>query len=190
MIYELSRDVEELLVAKKFPYRITYTDRFPQRGGGPHIYFKRDRNSNADAIEAAVGMRRNPDNVAVRWLGVEARIYAQSTAKGSHVGEHERECEAVVDGLIYALHHWVTEGKAAIRYNEARFLDAKDLDDQEKWSGVVYMLRFSIGRGVDSRDYTGAITPTGTISSVGSVTHVRYEGQPDSDPAIGCGEDP
>lgn len=190
MIYELSKDIGDLLLAKKFPYPVSYED-----GGsdpvayGPHIEFRRDRRPNADSYEGPMGTNRNARKNAMRRLGAEIRIYAQSTLVGAVTGDHERECEQVIDGVVSAMNHWTKATRSAWDPSEMRYLDKKERGDNDKWAGVVYLIRFQLARGVYDKDYLGVGKPTGTISGIGSVTHVRYTGQPDSAPAIGCGEE-
>lgn len=188
MIYELALDIGDRLAAKKFPVRVLYApEGFQRQGFDPCITFERDR-SGGDEIEPPRGFQKNPRKLATRQLGVIVRVYAKSSKEGAHEGDHERDCEQLVDALVSTLYEWTRAKRAAITYRRTGYIAAKDMGNPERWPGVVYELSFTIARAVFSEDYTGAAQPTGTPTGIQNQTQVRYTGQPDSDPVIGCGE--
>jgi hypothetical protein len=153
----------------------------------PIVVIERDH-TRVDSVDAPLGAQRNPRKHAVRRLSVEVRVYARSTLGGAQLGDHERECEALVDAVITTLDEWVTEAKAGeVAYRDTRYLSSEDRADVETWPGVVYMLSLTIGRGVFKKDYDGSALPTGQPGGLKSTTSVRYTGQQESPPETGCG---
>ncbi len=188
MIYEMSRDLRGMLRKRRFPYAVHYGPERAKRGAGSRgITFERE----PDSVEEPHGQQGNPRKHATRRLGVRATVYAKSSLPSAHQGDHERECEAIVDALIVALAEWGVAARAGRPvFVETRYATAAELAAGEQWPGVVYLIRFTIGRGVYARDYNGAGKPIGIPGNVSSTTRVRYDKQPDSEPEIGCGATP
>jgi hypothetical protein len=188
MIYEMALDISDRLAAKKYPIRVVYApEGYERQGFDPVITFERDR-SGGDEIGPPRGFNRNARKLATRQLGVVVRVYAKSTRDGAHEGDHERDCEQLVDALVATLYEWSKINHAAITYRRTGYVPAKEMGNPERWPGVVYELTLTVARGVFSKDYTGAALPTGTPTGIQNQTQVRYTGQPESDPVIGCGE--
>lgn len=172
MIYALCRDVAALLADRKFPLPVEYGPErtvraFPQSV----IVIDRDRDAS-ETISAAHGTGRNPKKVLARYLPCRALVWAASTEDGARVNEHEHECDRYVDGLLAALDDWATEAKAEINFTSARFAKPTDAGVElaaeiEAWPGVVYLVTFTVGRGVYARKYTGAGQPEGTVAGAG-----------------------
>lgn len=205
MIYEMARDVAADLAARKYPVAVSYGPERVTRDGYPQgvIVVERDRDGS-DAVTPPKGQVNNPRYKGVRTLAVKATIYARSSLDGPLIGDHERECEKLVDAFIVALEDWGTESKAGyIAITAAKYLDASARADTEQWPGVIYELRFAVPRGVYKRDYVGEnnagdARPTGAPGSFQNKTNVRLahapvdeDGNPIDPPEIGCdGTDP
>jgi hypothetical protein len=176
VIYEMSKDIAERLAVRKFPYPVQYGKRNAQteRYWG-YIQFDRDPGASDD-VGPVQGQGRVPaKKMLVRQLCGRVRVYARSNLDGAHEGDHERECEIVVDGVLTELDRWFVESRAAAHLNvvESRYLTAKELDDIEVWPGVVYQVRFKLPRGVTLRDYDGEGAQLGTIVHSGNRVEVR-----------------
>lgn len=181
------QDIAAALAARKYPYPVLYgPERVQRHGYAQAIVFERDRTQN-DTIGAPNGRQQNPQKQYTRGLACVATVYAASSLAGAHVGDHERECEAVVDGVVTALNDWVTEARSGVDFVGGTYLDAKTRDGVEQWPGVAYELRFRILRGVFRRDYDGAAQPTGTVAGVARTTLVSYTGREGDPAATGCG---
>ncbi len=176
MIYELSRDLEASLQARKFPLRIAYGEIVNTTRPPP--------------VRSRLKM--------VRDLAVIAVIYAKASEAGAHIGDHERLCEKLVDAFQCALYDWSVEAKSGtIPITEARYLSKENAADVELWpdvmqwghSGVLYALRFSVPRGVYLLDFENQARPTGAPTGVRNRTEARRAGSQDEDedPEIGCG---
>lgn len=186
MIYELTRDLADMLAARKFPQPVIYGPEWAQRLGGAHaaIVVERDR-QGGDRVGPPIGQLRAPRKAASRYLGVVATIYASAQIDGAHIGDHEREAEQLVDALIVSLDEWAAATKAGeIEYTSSRYLAPEEIALQG-WPGVVYELRFLVGRGVRKLDYLGSGPPTGAPAGVSNQTSVSYVQSDDSQ--IGCG---
>jgi hypothetical protein len=189
MIYELSRDLQDMLRARKYPVTVEYGPERTLRDGYPEnvILIERDRESG-DSVETAHGSQRNPRKMRTRKLGAIATIWARSNLPGARIGDHERACEGLVDALIISLEEWGTEARAGdIPITSARYATAADHNDVETWPGVVYLLRFQVPRGMLRRDYTGEARPESPFTGVSNQTRARLTGAEDEDPEIGCG---
>jgi hypothetical protein len=197
MIYELTRDLTELLRAKKYPAPIVYGPERLTRGQPVEssIIIERDRGMSdvigpVKATEHARPRSSTPATVAprilTRHMAVAATFYIQSTLESARVNEHEAECEAYVDAFLVALHTWCTVGLSGYEVAEARYLAASEVDKDhapEAWAGVVYVLRFRLARGVYVLDYTGAARSTGTVQHVSNTADIRRTaGDPDAPP--------
>lgn len=199
MIYELSRDLEAMLRARSYPYRVHYGPNIAQQAQrqshDPRIIVERAR-GQSDTVRAPQGNRPNARAKYVRELAAQITIYAKSSLPGARVSDHERECERIIDAVIVALYNWGAEGRAgAIGYTSAQYLTAADRDDVESWPGVVYVLQISVPRGVSELTYTreasgtpGEARPEAEVSAVQNQTRVRmHPATEDDDPEIGCG---
>lgn len=194
MIYEFSKDVQGFLAEKKYPVRVVFG---PERitrerySFGHAIVIEHDPDAG-DQVSAPPAAVRNPRLVRKRVLGAKATIYARSSLPNAHRGDHERECEKIVDALIAAFYRWGAEGKVGdLPITKAGFI--KPPEGPEVWPGVAYEIRFGLPRGVYDREYVGeqnagAAQPTGGPTSVQNQTQARLEGgDPEADPDLGCG---
>lgn len=192
MLYEMHHDLRGMLELLGFPTRWVYGPT-PTDIDGYHdslIVIERDRNAS-DTIRAVQGVQRNARKMRVRDLAAQLRIYARSTVPSAHIGNHERECEKIVDALIVALEEWGTAGRAGnIPITEAKYLSAAEREDVEVWPGVVYSLKFFVPRSVQKRDYAGQARPEGGPAKFASRTEVSSTTSPNAPPAVGCDADP
>lgn len=190
MLYEMHKGVQALLAAQKYPVHVRFgperitRDKYRE---GHAIVIEHDTDAG-DSVVAPRGLRENPRRVRVRALGAKATVYARSSLPNAHRGDHERECEKIVDALIVALYKWGAEGRVGdIPISKAGYIPAAP-DGPEVWPGVVYELRFAVSRGVYDRTYVaeqnpGAAQPTGTPTGVGNTT---VASAPGITPATGC----
>jgi hypothetical protein len=193
MLYDFAREVQAMLSAQHYPVRVSFGYEPARRGAyrGHHIVLEHD--DSGDTVGPALGAKRNPRMVRSRYLGCKAEIYVRSSLPAAHRGDHERECEKVVDALIAAFYK--LGGRGVITVKGGKYEPGKDAPDgtQEKWPGVCYVLRFSLPRGVYDREYVaeqnpGAAAPTGAPTGVQNQTRARLTGgDPDADPDVGCG---
>ena len=182
MILQMMRDVEAMMIARKFPVSFEYgPDRTQRDGFGSAIVFGRDRTGISDVLQPPTGSSANPHKRHNRWLACQAMIYAQSMRAGAMVGEHEDECEKIVDGLLVAITDWLVIGKAAAAaqaptlIKTARYVTADELKllkYAEAWPGVIFVVKFAVPRGVSAIDYNGAGAPTGAAAGVSTTVKV------------------
>lgn len=188
MLYEMHHDLRGMLEALGFPTRWVYgpTPTDVQSYPDSLIVIERDRQAS-DTIRAVQGVQRNARKMRVRDLVAQIRIYARSTVPSAHIGNHERECEKIVDALIIALEEWGTAGRAGdIPIKEAKYLSAEERQDVEVWPGVVYSLKFAVPRSVQKRDYAGQARPEGGPANFASRTQVSSTTDPGAG-ETGCG---
>jgi hypothetical protein len=173
VIYRMAMDVGAALTARKFPLRVEYGPEQTARVA-PHsaIVIDRDRTAN-ETIGAAPGAQRNPQKVFARFMPCRALVYACSTVEGARVNEHEHECDRFVDGLMTALYDWAKLESTIINVTGARFATSADGVTPETWAGVVYLVTFTVARGVERRTYTGAGQPEGAPAGAGMRGEVR-----------------
>ena len=111
---------------------------------------------------------------------MRADIYCASAVSGARRNEHEHECDNLVDALLTGLYQWATAARAGeITVTEARYLADDEIDESERANGVVYRIRFSVPRGVVTRDYDGAAQMTATIAEVGNASTGAILQRPD-----------
>lgn len=166
---------------RKFPTAFVYgPPRFVIDTAQDHwLVIERDRDGAADQMKPVNGIQQNPRRLANRELAAKATIYARSNVDGARVNDHEAECEQIVDAFVTAFSVWGTENLARLGgvspfLQEMRYLKAAEFHPEaEVWSGVAYVIRFRVARGVIVRDYESQAQPTGTAAGVENVIEVR-----------------
>jgi hypothetical protein len=163
----------------------------------PVILMSRDTDTS-EKVGTAQGTQKNGRKMRTRRLPVKLKIYAKSSLEGARIEDHEELADYLVDAVVTALEIWSTsERGGGIEYGEMSFMTPDELlasgdltmsagGKPEGWPGVVYLMRFTIGRGVIERDYLKQVRPTATINGVGSTVEVRQvneDGEP-LDPEI------
>lgn len=196
MIHEFSRDIQSFLTEKHYPVQVSFGYE-PIRASahrGHFVVFEHDE--AGDTLGPPLGAHRNPRLVRARYIGVRAEVYARSSLPGAHRGNHETECEKIVDALIAAFYRWGSEGKVGdLPWGSGKYVPGVDAPDggRDKWPGVCYEITFKLPRGVYDRAYVGEqnagdAQPTGTPTGVQNQTQARLEGgDPEADPDLGCG---
>lgn len=182
MIYELARDLGDILLKRGYPARVVYGPlRTAREGFASEIVLERDR-EQPDSVNPPIGAK----SIATRGLAVRARVYTFSALDGAHAGDHERVCELYVDAMVTALYEWgKSQGAGSIPFTETRYLSSDELG-AEQWPGVVYLMRFRCPRGVTALAYTGEARPTQALAGFQNSTQVRTT-QAGSIPETGCG---
>jgi hypothetical protein len=189
MIYEMSNDIRDMLVARKFPIPLVYG---PEIAGSEslatRIVVERDRDA-ADQLGPPRGARANPRGVFTRELCGKATIYASSTIPGAHIGDHEHDCEQYIDAFLVAFREWCSSRKhdGAV-FTELRYLKAEEFNAPSVWPGVAYVIRFRVPRGVFALTFSGDGRPTQKLGGFQNRTEVTTAGA-EADPVIGCGEE-
>jgi hypothetical protein len=189
-IYEMSRDIAGMLAAQKFPFEVRY---LPERTmieqtAPTQIHFSRCRLAS-DMIGSPSGQQRNPRKLYTRKLAVDVLVFASSTHPGAMIQEHEDLCDQIVDALTCRIDEWCTGARAGEpEYVEMRYLTVEELQGLEGWPGVVYLLRFRIGRGVTVRTFLGEAKPTGSAASFTNTSEVTLAGSEEL-PEEACGRE-
>lgn len=188
MIYECANALAVKLKAQLFPTAIEYGPRrLSVETYHDHlVIIERDREAT-DQLAPANGHQVNPRRYFNRTLAVKATIYAQSRLDGARVNEHEAECEQIVDALLVALQEWGAEvvarlGDVTPTISEMRYLKLTEFQEGEAWPGVVYVLKFRVGRGVYRRNYELGARPQGAAAHVGGTVEIRQNA--DDDPIV------
>lgn len=200
-LYPMSKDIQTLLAAKKFPLRVHYGPERMHREAYPEnvVIIERDREAD-DTIGPPKGVQPNPRKVNARGLASVATIYARSARAGAHVGDHETLCEKFVDAVLAALSNWAKASRAVhIPITSARYLSAAErlqvarehapgveAPKIEAWPGAVYRIKFLVPRALLDLDYAGEGLPTAELEGFASRTDVYAPGS-DNVSGTGCG---
>ena len=177
--YELAKWVGDSLKARKYPFRVLYApgERFAHANIDPVIIFERD-NETSETVESPKGQQANAPKRATRRVPVRVRIYARANNQGARIVDHEELGDYLVDAVITALSEWsVVQKGGEIVYGEMAYFTpdelAADSLKPEGYKGLVYGMRFTIGRGVMARDYLKQARPTAVLTGTGSTVEVR-----------------
>jgi hypothetical protein len=188
---ELGKWLDAHLRGRKYPFRVRYApERTDRSSRDPVILIARDTMAS-EKIESAHGTQKNGRKMRTRRIPVVVKIFAKSSLDGARLEDHEELADYLVDAMITALEVWSTSEKGGgIEYVEMSFLTPDELvtsdGKPEGWPGVVYLMRFTIGRGVIELDYLKQVLPTAPINGVGSTVEVRQfdeDGEP-GNPAV------
>jgi hypothetical protein len=188
---ELGKWLDTHLRGRKYPFRVRYApERTERTKHDPVILIMRDTDTS-EKIETAHGTQKNGRKYRTRRIPVKIKVYAKSSLDGARLEEHEELADYLVDALVTALEIWSTaERGGGIEFGEMAFLTPAEVvtadGAPEGWPGVVYLMRFTIGRGVVERDYLKQVRPTGTINGASSTVEVRQTNEDGTagDPAI------
>ncbi len=188
MIYELSREIDAHLRAKKFPFPTVYAGRLdevrPQTSvtRGCIVIGRDPEASESFALpRSQVSQLVNGTKARVdqnRTLTCRATVFAQATFSGSRLNEHERLCDQMVDMLVVALRHVIAPRQHVYtpplggRYLRPEELGADELKGFEQWSGVAYRLFFSVERGILNAAFDGSGLELGSIDAISNRTTV------------------
>ena len=169
MIRQMSRELTELLIARKYPLHVEFGPERTTRDA-PYasvIVVERDL-AASDSFEPPRGAHTNPRKKSARYLSAVATIYASSALAGAMPGEHEDLAEIYIDAFLTALSDWAI---LAI-HEECQITDGRYVVPEgfEAWPGVVYQLKFRVPRGVYKRDYDGLGRPEGSPAAVKNTT--------------------
>ncbi len=177
---ELCRWVATDLAAQKYPFDVVYApERFTRANMDPVVLFQRD-NGSSEKVESPKGQQANGRKSATRRVPVKVKVYARSNLVGAGVADHEALADYLVDALIISLDEWSTAQRGGgIEYGEMAFMTPDELmaDEHapEGYIGLVYLMRFTIGRGVIKRTYKQEIRPVGEINGVANTAEVRLK---------------
>jgi hypothetical protein len=175
MIYRMSCDVADTMHTRKFPVAVHYGEERVGRtvAASALVLFSRD-DEGGDQIVDVVGSQRAPVRKGgCRMLGVVVDVFAQAPLSGARLNEHQSLCDQIVDGLQLAIQDWAQEGKAlGPVWGETRYLRDDEVDKAEQRNGVVYRMRFRVGRGVYAKDFEGLGPDNATIAHVAHAIEV------------------
>jgi hypothetical protein len=180
-VYKLAAEVEDLLRKRKFPIPVMYgPERFPLGVPFFAIVVERDR-AASDRVSPVAGSQRNPRKQASRLLAVRATVFARSEYEGARLCEHEDLCEQIVDALICAVSDWsMAHAHHLPDFVDARYVTPTEAGLLEQFPGVVYVLRWTIPRGVFTADFLGDGLPVGTVGDTNiSVVRITRNGSHD-----------
>ncbi len=189
------------LRSRKCPFKVRYAPERTDRGNyDPAILVMRDRETS-EKIETAHGTQKNGRKMRTRRIPVKIKVFAKSSLDGARLEEHEELADYLVDMLVTALETWSTsERGGGIEYGEMAFMTADEVADEtrsedkaEGWPGVVFVMRFTIGRGVVERDYLKQVRPTAALTGIGTSVEVRQtneDGEPDDPEIVHVGPQP
>jgi len=178
VIGQIANEVSERLSSEfEYPYRVAYGPELCERQyvGDNGIVFSRDP-SRADRFDAPNGEQRTPRKGFRRDLRCMALVYCASTAAGATRDDHETECESVLDLIQFALDPY--RATHALTFDGGRYLGEPEIAAVagEHWPGVVYLLQFSVGRGVVKHRYDGSGPSTGSVDAFSKTSKVRIFG--------------
>ena len=181
----MSRELEGLLKARKYPVQVLYDPAVSTPETYPYtVTIERDGEGSDTFKLGAMGAQANPRKWGSRYLAVKATLRARSNAPHSHVGHHQFECERLLDAVLTALASWAEQSKKPVEISAGRYVKPVALDGVKVLPGVVYELKFMVGRGLFEVTYSGEARPEGSFESVAGQTQAAgYSG----DPGTGCG---
>lgn len=195
MLYEFCKEIRTLLAAQKYPVKVVFGPERVTRDKYNHGHvIVVEHDESGDLLFAPRGAQGNPPKVADRAIGTVATVYARSVLPNAHRGDHERECEKIVDAFTAAAAKWSSAARVP-RIYPTRMGYAKPKPPPtgaavtpEVWPGVAYEIHFTLPRGVYDRTYVGeqnagAARPTGAATGVANRTDASAPGV---DPATGC----
>jgi hypothetical protein len=178
MVYEMMRDVEAMLHDRNFPVECQYEPSTIVPGLSPDrtiITFARD------GVDSFASLQGRDGKILVRAVSVTARVFAASSVVSADRQDHERECEAIVDALLVAIHDWCAapnaDGKSAgpPKIGAMRYLKAADLGlpADAPTGGVAYQIEFAVNRGVRRVNYAGQNAQTIDFAGATNEVDVR-----------------
>jgi hypothetical protein len=190
-LYGLSKDVQDLLRAKRFPLKVHYGPERMHREGYPEnvVIFERDREAS-DTLAGPTGAQRNARKWGVRGLQSVCTIYTRNSKAGARVEDHETLCEKFVDAVLVAIETWAKAGGAVYcPITESRYLSfderlsaAKDhapgvkAEACEQWPGAVYRIKFTVPRALMDLNYAGDGLPEKALAGQTSRTDATGPG--------------
>lgn len=183
----MSRDIEDRLRARKYPVHVSYgPEPIDTTRRGFHVVMMRDPEKD-DVFRPPAGQRGNARRTGVRELCVLAVLTAASSKSGAHRGDHERECEALIDALTTEIEAWSTEAQLnAVTWTGGKYVWPEG-EAPEQCAYVQYAITLRVPRGVSALSYTGDARPEGSAAGVSNTTRVRLTGAEDETPETGCG---
>ncbi len=181
MIYNMMRDIEDRFVKRKFPVKFAFApERTDRETFDTAIVMGRD-DTSTDLFDTAEGSKGRPAAmVGVRELASFAKIFANSTLPGADIHDHQEFCETLVDAFYVELCRWTKAHKRPLpKIPIARFMTPLELmaDDYISASGVVYLMRFRIARGIYERDFNAAGPLVNELGGAGTSVNVDSNGQ-------------
>jgi hypothetical protein len=154
----MCRNVQTMLVARKFPIRIVYGPLFPTPEACSNGLVIIERDPDSDDV-AQSSRQANTSKRAIRIMACRATVFGQSSVASARRNEHEHECETLVDGLHSALDIWCEGARSLpLQFGGGRYAKPGEINFVEKFSGVQYVFKFGVARSVDAREYEGLAT--------------------------------
>lgn len=176
MIHALADAVRANLRTRKYPQPVLYgPEPFERTSFDPAIIFSRDR-ERGDVIGPPVGTKVNPESPYTRVVAGQVVVFAQSSAPGARVQDHEDECDRVCDAVLTAMYEACKARSLPLAITESRLLRASEFSNATTWPGCVAQIRFSVTTLVRRVTYAGAGALTGEVADV--VTTVEAEQAP------------
>lgn len=186
MIYKLAtKYVADHLRAKHFPFPVTYgPEAFVRECRGNQVVIMRDTQSDGFAppptaarngfFDSTNANRPTGRLLGVRTVGVVAYVFAKATVPGASRAEHEDLADQCVDAVQCALYNTGTATKQPVALLSGRFVPASELlGVHDKFSGVIYELRFTMQRGVTDRTFEGLGLTEVELDKVTTTTKVN-----------------
>lgn len=161
MIHEIGRELEAKLAAKGCPLKVIDREGTQPTAWRNVVVIER----TTDTTGPARSQSFNPKRYYTRNIGAKLTIYAQSTKSGALWFEHERITDNVVDLVHVALRTIAAERRQAITFGGGEFIKITDLEKSEREAGAVYVLPFTVERGVSDRTWAGAIAAEATLAA-------------------------
>jgi hypothetical protein len=188
-LYGMVRDCAASLKARQFPYHVHYgPERAERNGVDSVIVWGRDRLGHEPVTAArGTGPHRRPGPPATaepkradRTIAAECRLYIRSSVAGAMVQDHEEECDYLADAVITEIIDWAeANGAGQVTFSECRYLLRDELvtdkGEPDQFPGVVYVIRYSFGRGVFRRNYRRQGASLGLIAGVANTAEVRLK---------------
>lgn len=180
MIHEIGIELQAHLRARGCPFAVVDRESMKTSSWArERVVIEHDE--DGDSFSNVVSQHKNPKHRMTRRIGAKLTIYAQSSKSGALEFEHRRRAEHVLDLVLGAMVEVAVARKNAWAPTRGRFVQPVDLEDSEKFGGVVYELAFTFDRAVHEQTWAGDIQPEMTLGANGirSTTRVSLAGADD-----------
>jgi len=168
MLYEMTKEVNALLVSKGFPYPVEYGPGAVRTNAIARtwVHVERDRGA-AEQWAAPSGQHPNPPVYWKRNIAAKITIYANSTVTGARTQEHERLADKMADIVASSLYVVGKLRKLLSVGITGRFVPASELDNRslQQWPGAIYEMTVTFSRSVPYLTWAGDKLPEGTFAA-------------------------
>ncbi len=164
MIHEIVKELASEVAARKCPVRVL------ERETTTTTTWGRERividEPGPDQFLASRGVHVNPPHRRAWIMGCTAMIFAQATRAGALEWEHRRRAREIAETVIAGLYAIARKRRNALDLRSGQFVTIPDLEQSERFAGVLYVVSFGFERPVRDQDFNGEVAPEATLGDV------------------------